>query len=110
MNDIFKSFQPNEVLSKYFSLGPCGTDKFGCQIWFTATGRVDVKGILFSTTKKDYLNMFIRSLEEMSRTTRQCTLLIDMEGFSWKTVAYKPGDHFIHIVLLIVLVSLTKYM
>lgn len=31
VDNILNSYQPNEVLTKYFSMGPCGgTDKFGC--------------------------------------------------------------------------------
>ncbi len=54
-------------------------------------GRNDLKGILLSVTKKDFTRLTIRHLEEMSRISKTSTFLIDMEGLSWGSLAYKPG-------------------
>ena len=58
-------------------------------------GRNDLKGILLSVTKKDFTRLTIRHLEEMSRISKTSTFLIDMEGLSWGSLAYKPGYIFV---------------
>ena len=76
MNEILETWTPPEVLEKYFSFGRFGTDKFNCpgikfneiekimfllifflwkliKVFISAQGKMDLKGVLQSVTKKD---------------------------------------------------------
>lgn len=44
VDSLLNSWQPPEVLTKYFPGGLCGHDKEGCPIWIEPIGLADVRG------------------------------------------------------------------
>ena len=93
IDDILDNWQVPEVLEKYYSMGVCGNDKYGCPskpfysviiamilkkcnihayfriVWISAFGNIDVKGLMMSVSKKSYVRFFAymaeRSHKEM---------------------------------------------
>ena len=70
-------------------------------------GRADMKGILSSAKKKDYLMVVIGLTESIAQINYknlskyqfkpgdsmiQSTVIFDMEGFSMRHITYKPGE------------------
>lgn len=76
IDNLIDNWKPPEVLKKYYSFGTTGSDKMGCQsinqfifrpclqtlifskfslVWISAFGRTDVKGLLRSVSKRDYV-------------------------------------------------------
>jgi len=101
IDDILDNWQVPEVLEKYYSMGVCGNDKYGCPLWISAYGNTDMKGILMSVNKKSYVRYFAyiteKSAREMERlgeltgkpVTTQ-TVIMDMENLSSRQMSYKP--------------------
>ncbi len=82
IDNLIDNWKPPEVLKKFYSFGTTGSDKMGCQsmfikyfsctctpniifinmifflnliVWISAFGRTDVKGLLRSVSKRDYI-------------------------------------------------------
>ncbi len=104
--DLLKdSYQSPEVLTKYFSSGHLGVDKFKSYLLLFRYGITDMKGILHSSKKKDVVLHVTQVLEKNFLMVRndplkykrspdaisQTCVIADLEGFSMSHVAYKPG-------------------
>ncbi len=124
VDDILETFTPPEVMTKYFSMGRFGTDKFGCPgqlfhlfirnkifqvtlfsylVYISAHGRIDLKGLMQSTTRKDYMRYQIwmseltnremrRENQKTGRKNSYFTFIADMDQLSMRQIAYKPGN------------------
>ena len=68
-------------------------------VWFSAKGRMDMIGIVRSVTRKEMARFNIWLVEQTARVIRQDesnhlaqqTFLFDLEGLSFRQIAYKPG-------------------
>ncbi|XP_046633860.1 SEC14-like protein 2 [Daphnia pulicaria] len=94
-----------EVLSKYFPAGFVGRDKFFNPLWLVRYGKTDMKGILRSTKKRDYVMKVIHLVESSiwlvksnPETYRrspdaivQSTIIFDMEGFTMQHITNKQA-------------------
>ncbi|KZS17885.1 putative SEC14 protein 2 [Daphnia magna] len=100
VDDIFETYIPREVLKKYYPFGQIGVDKFGCPLFMHTLGRMDLPGILLSSTKKEFLNFVLLILEsyvratnvETERTGRQITrstYIFDYECLTFKDLSRK---------------------
>ncbi|XP_046633787.1 SEC14-like protein 2 [Daphnia pulicaria] len=102
-DDILDSYAPSDVLRQYFSMGHIGNDRFGCPVFVCCLGRMDIKGLLSSLTKKDFYNYltwmfetFSKTIQEVNNkrtgyhTTRQ-TLVFDLDQFSMMNLTTKPA-------------------
>lgn len=99
VNDILETWTPPEVIEKYYSIGQCGYDKFGCPLWISAQGPIDIRGIMQSSTKKDLTRFMIYIMEKNALNMRQnperCAtqnicVVADMENLSMWQMAYRP--------------------
>ncbi|XP_057372734.1 SEC14-like protein 2 isoform X2 [Daphnia carinata] len=104
---ILESYTPCEVLEQHFSMGHVGLDTFGCPVFICALGKMDLKGLLASMTKKEYYNFLTWMLEtfvvviaqENNRTgcrTRKQTFIIDLDQFSMRHLTSKPVGSFMN--------------
>lgn len=59
INDILETWTPPEVIEKYYSIGQCGYDKFGCP-------RNSKMSHSFETIR--HIMQFVSSLDQRSRT------------------------------------------
>lgn len=124
MDEILETYTPPEVMKKYFSMGRFGNDKFGCPgllpfllsklkmkvcvifflfiVYINAQGRTDMKGLIQSTTRKDFLRFQVWMSEksnrelrlESQRTGKTISLMIlisDADQLSMKQIVCKPG-------------------
>nr|CAH0107616.1 unnamed protein product [Daphnia galeata] len=101
IDEILK-WNPPEVLLKYFSYGKVGYDKFHSPVFICAQGQMDLRGILQSVTKKDFMRyqhyatekgnkeMLEEYLKSGKNKYCQLTLISDMEHLSMKQMTYKP--------------------
>ncbi|KAI9561415.1 SEC14-like protein [Daphnia sinensis] len=94
-----------EVMTKYFAVGHTGADKYKSYTLTIRYGAIDLKGILLSVKRKDYSKYVIGNLEKsileaksnperytLSPTSiGQCTVILDMAGFSMRHLTYKPA-------------------
>ena len=102
---MIKDYKAPDVLTKYFSAGHIGVDKHSSYLMVVRYGATDLKGILQSVKKKDYV-MYVIELVERSITMvrnnqakykrspdaiNQACVIFDMAGFSMRHVTYKPG-------------------
>ncbi|XP_046460719.1 SEC14-like protein 2 [Daphnia pulex] len=99
------SYQSPEVLTKYFSSGHLGVDKFKSYLILFRFGISDMKGIMHSSKKKDCVLHITQILEKNFLMVRndpskykrspdaiaQTCAIIDLEGFSMSHVTYKPA-------------------
>lgn len=102
VDDVVKNWTPPEVITKYFSFGKLGNDKFDCPVFISAHGQMDLRGILQSVTKKDYMRyqMYMTEIvnqemrDESFRTGKntacQMTFIADMANLSMRQMTYKP--------------------
>ena len=69
-------------------------------VWIVAYGRVDIRGLLQSAKKRDYMKYVIHMVEkhvtEMSYKVKptkifQQTVIFDVEFLSMRDLTYKPG-------------------
>lgn len=125
VDDILNTWTPPEVINKYFSFGQFGKDKFGCPgnrlfknkpitdeyeffctigvVFACAQGRMDMRGILQSVTRKDYMRYQMWMAEKVNKEMRedslktginvknQMTFIADMEHLSMRQMSYRPG-------------------
>lgn len=73
-------------------------------VWMTAQGRTDMKGVLASVSKKDYVRLMVWQLEKTNRQLLQeyqltgkyvghHTIVADMEHLSIKRISNKAGSN-----------------
>uniref|UniRef100_A0A0P5N3Q7 Cral/trio domain-containing protein n=2 Tax=Daphnia magna TaxID=35525 RepID=A0A0P5N3Q7_9CRUS len=105
IDTLLDDFKPPEVLAKYFPAGFVGRDKFLNPLWVVRYGRTDMKGILRSTKKRDYVMKVIHLVESSiwlvksnpekyrrsSDAIVQSTIIFDMEGFSMQHITNKQA-------------------
>ncbi|KAG0712931.1 SEC14-like protein 2 [Chionoecetes opilio] len=100
--DTVLEWEVPEVLSKYYPVGIAGHDKTGCPVWVIPYGGCDMRGLLSSVKKADYIRYTIRVLEASRRDMGQQTQLLgrpvaqqccifDLDNFSLKHVTWKPA-------------------
>ncbi|XP_057372737.1 SEC14-like protein 2 [Daphnia carinata] len=105
VDEILDTFKPSEVFQKYFPEGEVGVDKFGCPVFIHTTGRLDLRGLLSSSTKKEFKNFliwltekYVRAIgvasERIGKTISKCTFIFDQEALQLNDVLYKPGIDF----------------
>lgn len=98
---LLDTYTIGEVIKKYFSLGRVGVDKYGCPLYVTAMGRMDIKGLLLSTRNKEFSDYCVyteekyveAAREERERTGRPIsmhTVIFDFEHLSMKQLTCKP--------------------
>nr|CAH0109448.1 unnamed protein product [Daphnia galeata] len=100
--DEVSNWTPPEVLPKYFSFGKVGYDKFHCPVYVCAQGNMDLRGILQSVTKKDYMRYQAYMTEKVNKEMReesistgnnkscQMTFIADMENLSMRQMTFRP--------------------
>lgn len=105
INTILEDFESPEVLKKYYPAGCVGRDKLFGPVYVVRYGMADLKGILLSVKKKEYLNHVICVVEESIKIVKvqpqrfrrspdalvQSTIIFDLEGFSMRHITYKPA-------------------
>ncbi|KAG7158498.1 SEC14-like protein 2-like [Homarus americanus] len=91
-----------EVLLKYYPVGMAGHDKTGLPVWIIPYGGCDMRGLLSSVRKNDYIRYTVRVLEasrqDMAKqtqilgypVTQQCCIF-DLDNFSLRHVTWKPA-------------------
>ncbi|KAK4311734.1 hypothetical protein Pmani_016790 [Petrolisthes manimaculis] len=100
--DSVLEWEVPEVLSKYYPVGMCGHDKKGLPVWIIPYGGCDMRGLLSSVKKSDYIRYTIRVLEDSRKDMMQQTQILghpvnqqccvfDLENFSLKHVTWKPA-------------------
>ena len=100
VNKIFEWDAP-EVLKKYYPVSLIGHDKKGRPIWIIIQAGEDIRGILHSVSKHDYVKYTILILEKMrtellkqsvkySYPITQQIVIMDLEGFSLSDFIWKP--------------------
>ena len=78
-------------------------------MWISVYGRIDLKGILLSVTKKDYISYFaylgeksmsemIKNSQETGRSVSLQTVIIDMDQLSSRQFCYKPGKAAVELI------------
>ncbi|XP_057372671.1 SEC14-like protein 2 [Daphnia carinata] len=101
VDKLLDTFKISDVMKKYFSVGRVGVDKYGCPLYVSAMGRMDMKGILLSTKKNELSEMLIyreekyikAAREERERTGRPIathTIIFDFDHLSMKQLTCKP--------------------
>lgn len=102
---VLQDYEMPEVLTKYFAAGYIGVDKLNSYTVVVRYGLMDLKGILLSAKKRDYLTYVIEIVERSFQRVRndpkkfkrspdaiaQSTVIFDMAGFSMRHITYKPG-------------------
>ncbi len=125
IDNLLEDFKSPEVLKKYFAAGFVGRDKqrnpgelrlsADSKNWFKSWrcfitvvvvryGMGDMKGVLNSVKKKDYIYHVISLVEETLAFPKkdpqrfgrpnapiQSTIIFDMDQFSMRHITYKPG-------------------
>ncbi|XP_046633910.1 SEC14-like protein 2 [Daphnia pulicaria] len=98
-------YQSPEVLTKYFAAGHLGVDKFKSNLLLIRYGMIDIKGVLLSSKKKDYVMHVVQIVEKTLAMFRkdpmkykrspdaisQASVIVDLEGFSMNHVTFKPA-------------------
>lgn len=74
IDGILDNWTPPEVMKKYYAIGSVGSDKFGCPVWISAFGRMDMTGLLQSVSKRDYLRYVVYTTEMSHRQMHQNSL------------------------------------
>ncbi|XP_046633856.1 SEC14-like protein 2 [Daphnia pulicaria] len=105
IDSILNDFKPPEVLLNYVSAGLVGRDKAQSPLWITRYGRMDMKGILRSAKKRDFV-MYIAYLVEFSISKViedpkkykpspdaivQTTVIFDLEGLSMQHITNRQA-------------------
>lgn len=73
VDTIIDDFDPPEVLRKYYPGGLVGHDKQGCPVWIVPLGSLDIKGLLHSTKKTDFVRYTVKCLQESEEDMRSQT-------------------------------------
>jgi len=104
MDDLLDNFQSPQVLHNYLAFGCVGVDKTNSPLLVFRFGRTDVKGLLQSITKKEYIrhvyglleqcgHRLIKDPEEFglcpSTTTPSFSIICDFEEFGMRHIANK---------------------
>ncbi|EFX85553.1 hypothetical protein DAPPUDRAFT_222572 [Daphnia pulex] len=97
INTLLDDFTPPEVLAKYFSAGYTGVDKLNSSLLITRFGAMDLKGMLLSAKKRDYLMTVVEVM----------TVIFDMAGFSMRHITFKPVA--VETTLQLLQISESKY-
>ncbi len=106
-------YQSPDVLTKYFAAGHLGVDKFKSNLLLIRYGMIDIKGVLLSSKKKDYVMHVVQIVEKTLAMFRkdpmkykrspdaisQASVIVDLEGFSMNHVTFKPGIVFHNITI-----------
>jgi metal transporter CNNM len=123
VDTILQDYKTPEVLTKYFASGYTGVDKLNSYTVVVRYGMMDLKGILLSAKKRDYLMHVIEIVERTFFTVRnnpkkfkkspdsiaQSTVIFDMAGFSMRHVTFKPGTVPVHFLTFTVAKGKTFY-
>lgn len=102
---LLDGYQSPEVLTKYFAAGNLGVDKLKSNLLLIRYGMIDIKGVLLSSKKKEYVTHVVQIVEKTLAMVRkdpmkykrspdaisQASVIVDLEGLSMNHVAYKPG-------------------
>ncbi|EFX85361.1 hypothetical protein DAPPUDRAFT_193891 [Daphnia pulex] len=102
---LLDGYQSPEVLTKYFAAGNLGVDKLKNNLLLIRYGMIDIKGVLLSSKKKDYVTHVVQIVEKTLAMVRkdpmkykrsldaipQASVIVDLEGLSMNHVAYKPA-------------------
>lgn len=111
-DSLLTSYNPPEVLQKYYPVGFSGHDRGGCPVLIIPFGNCDIKGILHSVKKSEYikytvyiLEKSIRDMKEQSeklgRNVDQLCIIFDLENFGMKHITWKPAmDVVLYLVQL----------
>ncbi|KAI9561417.1 SEC14-like protein [Daphnia sinensis] len=105
IDGMLDNYKAPEVLDRYFTGGHIGVDKNKNYLIAVRYGAMDLKGILRSAKKRDYLMHVIGVAERCVTAMRnnpckfkqspdaisQLTMIFDMNGFSMRHITYKPG-------------------
>nr|UXK97414.1 retinal-binding protein [Nautilus pompilius] len=109
---LIEEYTPPEVLQKYLAGGLCGHDKDGSPIKVELFGRMDMKGIMYSTKKSDLektkllqceltVRDWEKQSEKMGKNVSGLTVIFDMRGVSSKML-WKPGlQMYLHLVKIL---------
>ncbi|ELU07678.1 hypothetical protein CAPTEDRAFT_168514 [Capitella teleta] len=110
IDTILEAWNVPEVLSKYFPGGYAGFEFDGTPIWIDCIGRLDLKGMIYSASKKDILKYKARQNEyllkvihpqiskKLGHPMEQMSLIFDMEGIGMNHL-WKPSlDTFTEIM------------
>ncbi|XP_050715606.1 SEC14-like protein 2 [Eriocheir sinensis] len=100
--DTVLEWEVPEVLSKYYPVGMAGHDNKGCPVWIIPYGGCDMRGLLSSVKKTDYIRYTLRVLEasrrdmaeqtqKLGRPINQQCCIFDLDNFSLKHVTWKPA-------------------
>jgi len=105
IDTLLQDFESPEVFKQYYASGLVGVDKAHNPLWIVRYGKIDMKGILRSAKKRDYL-YYVYSLVESSIQSSmdykeehnlpasfmpQSTIIFDLEDLAMKHITYKPA-------------------
>ncbi|KAI4882304.1 hypothetical protein NFI96_011117, partial [Prochilodus magdalenae] len=101
VDTLLTDWKPPEVLEKYVPGGFCGFDRDGNPVGYDFIGPVDMKGILLSASKQDFIKYKIRECEmlqkiyesqskRLGKNVESMTTIYDCEGLAMKHF-WKPG-------------------
>ncbi|KZS17843.1 putative SEC14 protein 2 [Daphnia magna] len=105
IDSLREDFKPPDVLRKYFSAGFVGQDKLQSPLWITRYGKSDMKGILRSSKKKDFVMYVVylvetsiwRVMSDPQKYKRspgaivQTTIIFDLEDLSMQHITNKQA-------------------
>lgn len=97
-----QSWEPPEVLQKYYPSGISGFDKDGAPVVIVPFAGLDIWGVLHSVKKGDFIRNTIKHIEMYSEIARkqaaihgqvasQVTVVFDMENFNLRQYAWRPA-------------------
>ena len=128
IDTLLEDYESPEVFKKYFSADFVGYDKFNNPgkytfrwwniervddgpwfaflVWVARFGRIDLKGLLLSAKKKDFLYHVFSLVETSIKKSKeyqdkynsspsvitQSTIIFDVEHLSMRQITYKPGN------------------
>ncbi|XP_047001241.1 SEC14-like protein 2 [Schistocerca americana] len=100
--DNIQSWEPPEVLKKYYPSGISGFDKDGAPVVVVPFAGLDIWGMLHSVSKRDFIRNTIKYIETFSGIARkqaavhgqvasQVTVVFDMDNFNLRQYAWRPA-------------------
>ncbi|CAE1324634.1 Retinal-binding protein [Acanthosepion pharaonis] len=104
VDELVSNYKEPEVITKYMPGGEVGHDKEGSSIRVVPWGDLDMKGLMLSCKKLDFVKskivQFERTLKDINKMTEKLkrdvvgqTIIFDMENVGLKTL-WKPGLDF----------------
>lgn len=101
VDTLTTTWEPPEVMTRYFAGGMCGYDKDGSPIWYDVIGPLDPKGLMHSASKQDFLKTKIRDCELLreecikqskkhGKQIEAITMIYDCENLGMKHL-WKPA-------------------